>query len=1385
MTSPNVPPAANNTGPGQTSAAATGQQSVINGVTNGATVGALQSAGTGISQTLNINPLNPPQNLATFVYAPNVRVVVSNGLIEYDVSTDIVDCQLLRPENSAATFSMTLQNKDMRYTPPFGEEAIRPINRMDRIVVYFYKTSWIQVFAGYIDSCPLIQAYPGVVSVRATCTIKRLMHTWWDPALPSSMDLLDQYSGIQQEEAGDGQVDSGMAGMLRNILQTVGNWAPETIHIQNFPLNFYNFMITGTALMSTIDQMDTTNLDQLMLGSDTSPGPGSYAGYNPNAGTPGTYGVMAQGDVPGGELPYLAEIVAACDEKGLGPQPMSNDLAAGLSQAGAVGAASSDNLGQQGQQKAFQQIQNTAQDLQSQDRASDGAILGVAAAMVESGGGVTIRNLANPAVPQSEDFPNDGPALSGDGCGIFNMPNTAQWGNAAQRMNPKQAAGMFFAALIKVQGWRNMDDGQAIQMALATDPASATAFDAVISTATQIVQDYRTSDAAGLASNAAEAGVPGTSIPTDAVNVVTGGLGGAPAAVGGVVGGATSMPNPLAAGGVISPGAYSGPVPNSEGAINWARTQLGKPYQWGTAGPASYDCCLCPGSMVMGPGLAKPIEEVVAGDLVWSFVEGRLQSKRVVRSWKSITQPTYAIRTRNRRLHASANHPVLRWERLVAPCTLGTSPGDEYGFRWTRVDELSPGDYITTFQGCTDSVTEGDVSRGVSVGEVIPDDLAWLLGVIIGDGCLNRDSVRLCVFGDLRLDCQAVCERHWGTSGIHHPTAGLIINKASAVRWLRHHGFARPSHEKEVPPIVWSQPSHAQAAFLRGYGAADGHRPRLGRGYSVRYRCSSERLMKDVRSLHILLGDGVSNITRSERPDGLAIRGKVIKNARPTFGFDCTPGARADSSRTSKHPFKSMAALKALKNMDECFGLQRVLDIQCQGMQDTYDLEIEDSHNFVADGLVVHNSGLVSEAFKSIGIYVGRTTYQIAAQVPSVPAASVSRGDIVEPTSGHVVIWLGDGTIIEAQQSGVPVHQIPNPYPPPWYGVYRACQNGGPNPLAPFSPPFSMGPGNPPSALDQLGGMGGTTGTGGSSEGIARNLFGFIFTPNQFASQIAGLFTGQRAFMEGQPLLQIVQALCSASLRCWSSAPNGDFMAWYPDYFGVDGKPAVLLLAEVELKDVSINLSDDPLTTHVYINGDLMYGTDMDSSSQLANWLSTAGVVTVDNEPLFQLLTRMAPGSVGAVDPYLVEGQLVLQRYGPRPFKQVVPSIGDRTLEFTQACMVFMTKWAEQFKTDISMTFMPELFPGMRVELAGMGLQVYVTQVMHSCSFESGFTTTASIMAPSNPGGITLLNSVATQYQTSAQWMANAIQPGQTTNLSPVVSPGGPGSALAPGIATQ
>jgi len=70
-------------------------------------------------------------------------------------------------------------------------------------------------------------------------------------------------------------------------------------------------------------------------------------------------------------------------------------------------------------------------------------------------------------------------------------------------------------------------------------------------------------------------------------------------------------------------------------------------------------------------------------------------------------------------------------------------------------------------------------------------------------------------------------------------------------------------------------------------------------------------------------------------------------------------------------------------------------------------------------------SGLVQQAFSHAGVSVGRTTYQQILVGTSVGRADLQIGDMIFPDVGHVQIYAGNGTVVEAPRTGLNVREAP------------------------------------------------------------------------------------------------------------------------------------------------------------------------------------------------------------------------------------------------------------------------------------------------------------------------------------------------------------------------
>jgi hypothetical protein len=253
----------------------------------------------------------------------------------------------------------------------------------------------------------------------------------------------------------------------------------------------------------------------------------------------------------------------------------------------------------------------------------------------------------------------------------------------------------------------------------------------------------------------------------------------------------------------------------------------------------------------------------------------------------------------------------------------------------------------------------------------------------------------------------------------------------------------------------------------------------------------------------------------------------------------------------------------------------------------------------------------------------------------------------------------------------------------------------------------------------------------------------FFQMPGIFDTAESQALTGQRSLMNDQPLMPFIEQLCGACLRQFMSTPSGDFFAFYPDYFGGLGKTAYWLIDDIEIINGSIELSDENLYTHVYVVGDIAgppatAGMGGDNQVNMLDRISTGGVVTVFNAFMADFLNGTDQPAGIKVDstkyPTLAEKSKAiafLQKYGARPYYEPQVTVRAPIYESFLAYQKFCLSWAEQFKTSFEFTFMPELFPGGIVAFPEHGLQCYVASVSHNCSYETGFTTTAELMAPS------------------------------------------------------
>lgn len=234
------------------------------------------------------------------------------------------------------------------------------------------------------------------------------------------------------------------------------------------------------------------------------------------------------------------------------------------------------------------------------------------------------------------------------------------------------------------------------------------------------------------------------------------------------------------------------------------------------------------------------------------------------------------------------------------------------------------------------------------------------------------------------------------------------------------------------------------------------------------------------------------------------------------------------------------------------------------------------------------------------------------------------------------------------------------------------------------------------------------------------NVYQYNFSST--VSEGGSLLGGYRALINDQPIMDTIDPIVTSALREYCSAPNGDFIAWFPDYFGHYGQAGKMIVSAAEIDGVdgppTVGWSDSALKTHMFVSSASSNGAN--DATEIWRQATTAGVASIEFPELMMALLNISRKEAETLrDTYL-------NRYGPRPDFRPMNVISGARQEFFFACHLFMQNWGNQYQAKINLTFMPELYPGMLLCLPDYGMQGYVIETTDSWDMTSGFTTSVS-----------------------------------------------------------
>lgn len=414
--------------------------------------------------------------------------------------------------------------------------------------------------------------------------------------------------------------------------------------------------------------------------------------------------------------------------------------------------------------------------------------------------------------------------------------------------------------------------------------------------------------------------------------------------------------------------------------------------------------CLPGDSQIFTEHGPKSIRQVKPGDHVWSIDKDKKTIlAKVLRSECTGEDEILEIKTRARTLRCNANHRVLVRREIYEPYVGGRG-------RSILIDGIK---YRHSTK--TEYVEAGNIREGDSLvsplafpdtgGDYCPTrkaDVPFMesLGMILGDGFFarshrngkgstfgishSRDASYLPAYVNAIESSFLACDRAYGMK--NGGTTALIAKRRDenttvfystlAYEELERCGIVGTSKTKRVPEWVFSLNRELRLAFIRGYLDADGT---VNKNGQIRFVSVNLAMLEQFRHLCMSCGIRVGNIFSSRIKSQFS---GYEEYSHILYAFECSDPRKnaeigthtllyrerinrkiADRKRRVV-PIYPNEAQKTTRDLQ--FAYHRIYSITKVSSEPVYDLEVEGSHCFIANGVVVHNSNIEQQSLEFV-----------------------------------------------------------------------------------------------------------------------------------------------------------------------------------------------------------------------------------------------------------------------------------------------------------------------------------------------------------------------------------------------------------------------------------
>lgn len=400
----------------------------------------------------------------------------------------------------------------------------------------------------------------------------------------------------------------------------------------------------------------------------------------------------------------------------------------------------------------------------------------------------------------------------------------------------------------------------------------------------------------------------------------------------------------------------------------------------------AYMNCLALDTLILTEDGLKKVTEVREGEKVYAFNQKTQNPvlKRCTGIFNNGRRKVYELGTLHHNIKATSNHPFLVLKR--------NGRGKQNTLVWKTLSKIKAGDEIVVLKNLNKDKSyvfkkiklskKGDYKvhkiNPVNIPSLSSPELMEYLGLYVGDGWLraNRGEIGFALPEKSKARARLVKlhKKLFGQKLSSNDKFYIYANSVNIARFINSLGFGQGAKNKIIPKWIFTIPHKEKEAFVKGLMLSDGYRI----NNSFRYVSASFELLKRLRLLLQTMNYRVGKIHMQKKTKGTkCVYRKLLKDS--TYGYICFSKRRKWNVAKYKNQYKYQNFL--IEN--KFFETEKVKHVRLCSVEPTLDLRVEGEHNFLANGIVVHNTGIQRSG--ATPLFASTTTTPAGKLIPGKP----------------------------------------------------------------------------------------------------------------------------------------------------------------------------------------------------------------------------------------------------------------------------------------------------------------------------------------------------------------------------------------------------------------